>query len=307
MNIIRDKIHDKELSEQRLIPPDAHEEFIAVDSGLVRFLRSGKDNPQTPIILIHGGGTDNAGISWYKLFKPLSEKNNVLALDLPGFGATKNIEPVGGPSSMADFVVKVMRNLSIEEAHICGVSMGGDVALNIAIRHPSFVKSLILIAPGGLVPVVKNRLTHIFAWLGAQLPDWILFPLAKVANKFVKSVLRGMVSDPLTLPIEVVDEFYREAQKPYASVGYARYNQATIGFRHMKNNLLDKVSKIEVPVLFFHGENDALVDKEGSKIAVRRMPHADLILVENCGHWVQIEAHDIFLNETKSFLEKIIR
>src|SRR5690554_593495 len=123
MSIIRNQSLENHSPVKTLVPPGAYEKFIPVDSGFVRILRSKNETSQPPVVLIHGGGTDHAGISWYKLFEPLSRNHNVLALDLPGFGATENIEPVGGPDQMADFAVKVMGILSIKEAHFCGVSM----------------------------------------------------------------------------------------------------------------------------------------------------------------------------------------
>lgn len=295
----------KPSNQKRLIPVGAQERVIEFDSGSVRILVGGEKNKSIPILLIHGGGTDNASISWYKLFKPLSEKHKVLAIDLPGFGLTNNIEPLGSPSKTAEFVVQVMKKLSIEYVHICGVSMGGDIALNIALLRPSFLKSLILIAPGGLVPIVKNRFIHTFAWIGCQTPDFLLVPLAKMANKFVKSILKQIVYDIKTLPQEVIDEFYLEAQKPLAGIAYGRYNQATIGFREMKNNLLESVYKIDTPSLFFHGTRDTMVDINGSILAVERMPQACLVTLDYCGHWVQLEKPDIFFDKMICFLDEI--
>lgn len=309
----------------RLLPPGSTETFIDLDGGRIRVLRSDTQPavPSTatdaaavecdqratrpPVLLIHGGGTDNSAISWYEVFAALGPEREVVAVDLPGFGRTTGIGPVGGPAELADFVARVARRLAMPPAVVMGVSMGGDVALNLALRHPDLVEALVLIAPGGLIPVLRNRAIQLSAWLAAQLPDMLLVPLARVANRYVKTVIRAMVKDPDILPREVVDEFVREARRPGAGMAYGRYNQASIGPGSMRNNLLPVVSRVDVPTLFFHGQDDPLVSPEGSRLASELMPNAVLVLVPDCGHWAQLEARDRFLTEVRGFLADVDR
>lgn len=227
------------------------------------------------------------------------------APDLPGFGGSIDAAPVGGPDAMADVVDEVLNRIGAPPAVVFGVSMGGDVALNLALSHPRRVAALVLVAPGGLVPFVRNRITHAAAWGAAQLPDWLLLPMARFANRFVRSALRAMVKDPATIPPEVFDEFVREARHPLGGIAYGRYNQATLGPRGMHNDLSDRVHGIAVPTLIVHGEDDPLVDPEGSKRAADRMPRARLVMVPDCGHWAQLEAHDVFLAEVRRFLTQL--
>ena len=59
------------------------------------------------------------------------------------------------------------------------------------------------------------------------------------------------------------------------------------------------------PTLFLHGENDPLVDPAGSLAAVQVMPRAELVLVGQCGHWLPIEAPEIFCSEVTAFLRRL--
>lgn len=288
-----------------LIPPGAEERFVGLPCGRVRVLVGGTGNRNTPVVLIHGGGTDNAGISWFRSFSALGADRKVIAIDLPGFGGTREIPPLGGPGPMADFVVRVAEELAISKAVVAGVSMGGDVALNVARRHPDFAAALILIGPGGLADSVGGRPTHFVSWLGAQLPDWALLPLARLANQFAGTVLKAIVNDPATLPAEVVDEFVREARASKAGLGYARYNQATLGRSRLTNNLLPVVHEISAPTLFFHGQDDPIVDPAGSRRAAGLMPNAQLLIVPQTGHWAQLEAHELFIESARAFLRDV--
>jgi pimeloyl-ACP methyl ester carboxylesterase len=274
-----------------VIPAGSTEEIV---DG-VRLLRGGVAEG-TPLLLIHGGGTDNAALSWFHAFAEFGGGRPVVAPDLPGFGRT-TVPPVGGPAALADFVA----GLGIGRAVVVGVSMGGDVALHLALRHPSLVSGLVLIAPGGLVPVLRNPAVQLSAWLASRLPDALLVPLARLANRFAGRAVRGMVADPSTLPPEVVDEFVREAHRPGAGMGYARYNQATLGPRGMRNDLSSQVAAITAPTVILHGTADPLVDIDGSRRAAAAMPHARLVELEGCGHWAQLERPEAFAREVRAF------
>lgn len=314
----------------RLIPPGAHAQTIESSAGPLRVLHApaarvpvtaapnadagdaAADAPATDpsdqtlsIVPLHGGGSDNAAISWYRLFEPLARYGDIWAPDLPGFGGSIDCDPVGGPAEQADLVAEVISSLQATPAVVVGVSMGGDVALNLALRHPDLVQALVLIAPGGLVPVFRNRPLNLAAWAMAQLPDAVLFPLGRLANRFVDQALRSIVEDPARLPSQVVAEFVREARHPRAGRGYARYNQATLGPTSMRNDLTDRVRQIGVPTLFFHGRQDPMVDPAGSQRAAERMSHARLVLVDDCGHWAQLEHHDRFVTEVEEFLRQL--
>ena len=284
-----------------LVPPGARAEQLHVHGGRVRVLRGG--NPRHPtLLLLHGGGTDSAALSWYLAFGALTADHHVVALDMPGYGGSTDLEPLGTPEAMADLAATVLARLEVRRTVAVGVSMGGDVAMNLALRHPDLVDGLVLVAPGGLVPYLRNGVAHTAAWVATRLPDPVILPLAGLANRFVDTTLHNVVHDPSALPPEVVAEFRREALRPGSPKGFLRYNQATVGRHGMRNNLLPSVGALTPPTLFFHGENDPVVPVEGSRRAAAEMSHARLVTIPDCGHWAQLEAHDRFTEEVRAFL-----
>lgn len=291
-----------------LIPPGADVRQLETSAGRLRVLHAGRPVAgRFPTVLLHGGGTDNSAISWYRLLGPLGEEREVWAIDLPGFGGSIDAPPVGGPVALAHLVAEAMDLLGASPAFVVGVSTGGDVALNLALDHANTVAGLVLIGPGGLTPILRNPAAQFAAWSAAQLPGPLLLPLTRLANRFIDRALRAIVHDPATLPPEVVREFAREARHPRGSQGYLRYNQATLGRRGMLNDLTGSVHRIAVAALFFHGADDPMVDPAGSQRAADRMPDARLLLVGDCGHWAQLERHDLFLAEARSFLTELDR
>lgn len=263
---------------------------------------AGDEPDAVPMVLVHGGGLDNAGISWFEVFEVLARSRPVTALDLPGFGYTEGLPVNGSPGDMADLVVSVVGGVP---AVWVGVSMGGDVVLNVALRHPDAVAGLVLVAPGGLAARAGNRVLHPAAWLATRLPDPVLRPAMRWANRLIGVAIRSMVHDPRTVPPAVREEMVREARRPDAGLGYARYNQATVGPWGMLNDLTERVGEIRAPALFVHGRDDGLVDPRNSIRAAATMRNARLVLLDSCGHWAQIERRDRFLTEVEVFLRRI--
>lgn len=285
-----------------LIPSGARVEHLDLDGGRVRLLRGGAQG--LPLVLLHGGGTNNSAVSWCRLFEPLSAEHPVIAPDLPGHGGTTGIEPMGGADTLADFVARIMDELDLTDAVVMGVSVGGETALNLALRQPRLVRALVLISPSGLLPIIVNRAAQTGAWLYARQPEWVLLLQSRLISRF-GIPLRSIVHDPAVLPHEVITEIQREARRPRAGLAFHRYNRASIGRREMNNNLLSVVERVTVPALFFHGEHDAQQPPETSRNAAERMPNARRILVPGCGHWAHLEAHDQFLSEVTEFLATV--
>lgn len=289
-----------------MIPRHAREERIPLRGGSVRALRSltgPTDRP--PLVMIHGGGVDNAAISWHFAFEDLAKHREVIAFDLPGFGRTADIEPVGGPIEMADFTAEVLDALGVRVAVVGGVSMGGDVALNVGLRHPERVEGLILVAPGGLTPIIRGRVTQFTSWAAAQLPDSVLFGLSRLMMTQGERMLRGALHESNELPQAVIDEFMREQRRPAANLGYVRYNQTNLGPAGMKNDLRPRVSEIAQPAMFFHGADDPMVSPDDSQVAAALMPNARIHLVPRCGHWAQLEKPEAFADAVARFLAEL--
>jgi pimeloyl-ACP methyl ester carboxylesterase len=92
----------------RLLPLGATASWLAHGAGRIRVLRGGPPegggSGRLPVLLIHGGGYDNAAISWSRVFAPLARDRPVIAPDLPGFGDTEGIPVTGDADELADLV-----------------------------------------------------------------------------------------------------------------------------------------------------------------------------------------------------------
>lgn len=291
-----------------LVPPCSEQEFLDLDGARFRVLRSTATPDHAdalPLLLVHGGGTDSAAISWFHTFAEFGREQRVFAVDQPGFGETTGIDPVGSAENLADVMARIAAALGVQRAVVVGVSMGGEAAMQLALRHPGLVEALVLVAPGGLVPVFRNHGVQFAAWLAARLPDRVLTAMSHRAARDIDRTLGAIVRDVSTMPEQVRAEFAREARRPDAGRGYLAYNRATLGPWRMRNDLQPRVTAITAPTLFFHGQDDPIVDPNGSRRAATAMPNAHLVEVPDCGHWAQLEAPARFAAEVRDFLATV--
>src|SRR3977135_3417105 len=101
--------------------------------------------PGTPLLLIHGLG---GPLMWQKVLGPLSKRFRVVAVDLPGFGESDPLssspavpdERVGRDSSYGEFLFEVTALAELVRPVVCGISWGGQLAVQFADRHPDRVK-----------------------------------------------------------------------------------------------------------------------------------------------------------------------
>jgi pimeloyl-ACP methyl ester carboxylesterase len=116
-----------------------------------------------PLVLLHGAF--GATSAFAQLLPTLTATRQIIALDLQGHGRTADIDWPFSYEGMADDTAAFMRELGIESADIFGYSMGGGVALQLAIRHPNLVRKLVVASAtynsGGMYPEVLEGIATI--------------------------------------------------------------------------------------------------------------------------------------------------
>jgi pimeloyl-ACP methyl ester carboxylesterase len=222
----------------------------------------------------------------------LSTRYRVHAPDLPGFGAS--CKPALGSYNarwFADIMLCLMDELRIERAHLVGNSMGGRVAIELALNHPDRVGALALLCPAvawirrGFHPIVR-LLRPEFGFL----PHSIRRSL--VASQFLSIFHDRDVIDPALIDL-MVDEFqriYHSAGARYAFLASARniYLEAPYG----RHGFYPRLAELEPPALFVWGNDDRLIPAGFSRYVRKWLPHADQVTLEGCGHVPQVERPD---------------
>jgi|YelNatPaOPRAMG01_1025707.scaffolds.fasta_scaffold19003_1 pyruvate dehydrogenase E2 component (dihydrolipoamide acetyltransferase) len=122
--------------------------ILEVDGRAIRYLETGREHAGRPIVLIHGFGGDLN--NWMFTQPGLAEDHWVIALDLPGHGGSSKDVGAGDLAALSAVVSGLLAALNIPEAHLVGHSLGGAVALRMALDTPDRVASLSLISPTSL-------------------------------------------------------------------------------------------------------------------------------------------------------------
>ena len=118
-----------------------------------------------PLVLLHGGLGAIEMFAWN--IPTLAAKRQVVAVDLQGHGRTADIDRPLSVELMADDIAALARYLELREADVVGYSLGGGVALQLAIRHPEIVRKLVIVSTvfrrDGYYPEILAQQAHVHA------------------------------------------------------------------------------------------------------------------------------------------------
>jgi pimeloyl-ACP methyl ester carboxylesterase len=239
------------------------------------------------VVLLHGLGGTRASL--LETAAVLSQRHRVHAPDLPGFGSSS--KPARAPYNArwyAETMLEMMDALGVQRAHVVGNSMGGRVAIEIAMIAPQRVRALALLCPA--VAWVKRGLHPLVRLLR---PEFGLLPhgfsRGAVAAQFWSMFCDRDLIDPAVGDL-MVDEFrriYHTAGARYAFLSSARniYLEAPFG----RNGFYPRLARLEPPALFVWGSHDRLVPPAFSRHVARWLPSAEQTTLANCGHVPQVE------------------
>ncbi|KRB84997.1 hypothetical protein ASE00_21690 [Sphingomonas sp. Root710] len=239
------------------------------------------------IILIHGGGPGAYGYSNFrKNIGPLSRRNRVIVIDLPGYGrSAKRLQPDGLTVSLASAVRDVMDHVGIERASLVGNSLGGMTSLRFALDMPERVEKLVLMGPGGSLPMFTpfpteglQRMLDFYEGDGPTIEK-------------LSRVIDLLVYDRSAITQELLEERFRVCTLPETMQNPPlRKLQA-----HPKDALWTQgIDKIACPTLLVWGAQDRVIPMDAAFLLQRLIANADLHVFSKCGHWVQWERPDEF-------------
>jgi pimeloyl-ACP methyl ester carboxylesterase len=230
-----------------------------------------------PLVLLHGVGTSRA--VWSRVTGALANGRRVVAVDLPGFGAS----PPPGPGFDLDAVAdRIVTGLGIERFDLVGHSLGGAVAVATAARHPERVRRLVLVAPAGLAP----RAAGLAAALGAAAEGAVavrrLLGRRWVEHASARWAMFGTtVADPGALSPT-------DARLLIDSSDGAR--RIADGVREaLEADLRDDLAAAPMPVALIWGAADRVVPYSGLEPLRRLRPDAVVATLSDTGHIPQVE------------------
>lgn len=234
-----------------------------------------------PVVLLHGSGAGvSAAANWWLNAPALAKNFRVIAIDLIGFGQTQVPNDVQyGIREWGQHVLRLLDGLGIEKAWLVGNSLGGWVALQMAIDHPERVSGVVSMGTGGAPRKTQALNSH-------AKPD--------VSREGIRRVLEDFVVDPTLVTDELVEARYQAALVPGAAERFAQVIAARERDRSEFPLDDEALRKLDLPVLLIHGREDSVIQPERSWRLAQLLPDVELHLFSNCGHWSQVECADRF-------------
>jgi len=249
-----------------------------------------------PLIVLHGlfGSLDNLG----GIARRLEDGWQIHALDLRNHGNSPHTEDMSYPA-MADDVVAYMDAQGLEKASILGHSMGGKVAMQVALAHPERVRSVIAadIAPVGYAPrhdEILEGLNNLDLSIVASRrdADWQLAEYVETpgVRQFLLKNLERIPDDEQS---DGQQRFRWRLNLPVIDACYANIAAAPEGD-----------GPFEGPVLFIKGGDSPYIQKKHEQTIRSLFPAAELRVITGTGHWLHAEKPDTFAALCRRFLSQ---
>ncbi|MBN1265899.1 MAG: alpha/beta hydrolase [Anaerolineales bacterium] len=276
------------------------ESFIQIENRQLRVHQYG--NKGQAVVLLHGGGTDSGLLSWKETIPALAETHRVIVPDWPGYGESELMEDVFSLDRMGELILALLDAMDLSSAALVGVSMGGGAALNFALRWPDRVNSLVLVDSYGLQERVPLQM---LSWLMVRVPflirwTWVWMRRSRWITRWA---LAGIFHQKDAVSPELVEEVYRAVQNRNAARAFYAFQRFEVLPDRLRSCYQEQLYGIDVRTLLIHGEKDTLVPLEWAREAAGRIPHAELAVMPQCGHWPQRENPELFNNILAAFLE----
>jgi pimeloyl-ACP methyl ester carboxylesterase len=235
-----------------------------------------------PIVLVHG--LAGCWQNWLENIPHLAKRHRVIAVDLAGFGESELPQEEISIPGYGRFIDAFLGEIGIERTALVGNSMGGFIAAETAISHPSRIEKLVLVSAAGLVRVGNRQLNAL------ERSARLLHPLtaAVIARRehlvrrprLRRMMLYGVAHYPERLAPELCYEVASGAGKP----GFLDALNAILDY-----DFRDRLPEISVPTLIVWGRNDKIVPVSGAYQYEQLIPGSRRVIFEETGHVPMLE------------------
>lgn len=287
------------VSPEELADPDSR--FIELHGTRVHYKEQGAGEPV--FLLLHGFGAST--FSWREVMAPLASMARVIAFDRPAFGLTERPprSEWGGfnpytPEAQVELTRALMDALGVERAVLVGNSAGGTVAVHFALTYPERVQALVLVSPA--------------VYVGGGAPAWLLpllrTPQARHLGPLLVRRIRQSGMELLNLawhdPGRLTSDIIEGYTKPLRAQNWDRALwELTAASRPL--HLERRLHELTMPALVITGDDDRVVPTEQSIRLAGELPHAELVVIPNCGHVAQEECPAAFLEAVQAFVQRL--
>lgn len=272
--------------------------FVEVNSFKIAYTDEG--DSKDVLLFIHGLGSYLK--AWDRNIPELKNHFRCIALDLPGYGKSSKQIHSGRVSFYVEIINEFIKKLNLQNVSLVGHSMGGQIVSAYVIKYPAQITKLILVAPAGFEYFNADE---------SEIIKMIISPdlIFKTSNNQIRlnynsnffnmpDEAEEMIADRITIKDD--EDFYAHCTV---------VSNSLLGL--LNEPVFDHLALITIPTLIFFGKEDLLIPnrsihqtttEEVAILGSSKIKNSKLILLNECGHFLQYEKPDQFNSSVISFL-----
>lgn len=241
----------------------------------IRLMRGGGGRP---LLILHGASGAGA---WLPFMRSLADKFDVIVPEHPGFGESDTPDWLDTIHDLAYFYLDVLDHLNLERVHLVGLSLGGWIATELAIRDTRRLASLTLVGSAGIHVPGMEQIDPFLRTDEQRIRDF--FHDQARADEMVERLLRPELED-----IAMKNR-----------IATARLSWHPRGYDPHLHKWLHRIG---LPTLLVWGAHDRLFPKEHAFAYQKLIPGSKAVIVPECGHVPHMEKAAVFVSELENFI-----
>ncbi len=257
-----------------------------------------------PLLLIMGLAADSR--AWLFQLTDFAERYRTIIFDNRGVGRSSKPSGPYSIQQMADDAAGLLDELDIANPHVVGVSMGGMIAQELALRHPQRVRGLVLACtyPEPDADIELQRETSVTQLGGSLGPGG---EISMDLNAFDPLMFFQQLLPAVFNPEFIERELPKLIELFGGALEYGFDLEAILAQVHavMTHNATDRLHEIEAPTLVITGDADRLVPPRNSDILAKHIRDAKLVKIPGGSHGFNFETPEVFNREVLTFLDRV--
>jgi pimeloyl-ACP methyl ester carboxylesterase len=235
------------------------------------------------LLLLHGAGSN--GHAWHYQYEHLGRRHSPIAPDLPGHGRSSGVEGLRTVEDCAAFTLAFLDALRLDSVVVAGHSMGGAIAMELALRHPPRVKALVLIATAAKFDIPKER-----------TETWRAVTMGRAPQPFNND---GYSPKTIAAKPEIIREGWGEQIQTDPRVRWGDLVACS------QVDLRDRISRLDKPTLILAGADDSITPPADAEFLRSRIKGARLETVPDVAHRLTTERPDLTNAAIEKFLDEL--
>jgi 3-oxoadipate enol-lactonase / 4-carboxymuconolactone decarboxylase len=235
------------------------------------------------VVMVHGAGSN--GHSWHNQVDHLGRAHSPIAVDLPAHGRSSGVEGLATIQEYSDFVVAFLDALGIGSAVIAGRSMGGAIAMDMALRYPKRVEAIVPMVTAARFNIPSERIEALRGVAMGRAPQ------AFVTDGFSPATVKER--------FEVVREGWMEQIQTDPRVRYTDMVACT------RCDLREQIARIEKPAFILAGADDPITTPADAEYIHGRLRGSKFRVIANAAHHLPNEQAAEANTAIESFLSEL--